>query len=226
MSRPQTIFCDIDGTLLEHRTPSQLAIGKKPNILSGTREVIKQWEYAGANIILVTGRKESLRESTEKELASFGIVYDRLIMGLGGGDRIVINDCKPSGRPACWAVNVARDEGLNNYTHLNLVVEATKYFHLFGKKDIEALSDMFAKNVKLRDWDIDISGKNKVIEANKKIFDFASTLDIHVVNVSQISNKVYGEIVVKINGETIPVLDVITFNKEGKIGSIEAYKRK
>ena len=73
---------------------------------------------------------------------------------------------------------------------------------------------------------MDISGKNEVVEANKKIFDFASTLDIHIVNISQMNNKVYGEIVVKINGETIPVLDVITFNKEGKIGSIEAYKRK
>ena len=220
------MFCDIDGTLLKHRSPEDIASGVSSSPTEEALQTIKQWEANGYNIILVTGRKPSLEKITKTELASYGIVYDKLIMGIGGGDRILINDRKPNGRPAAWAVNLDRDKGLKGQCFDNLVVEATKYFHLFGKKDIEALSGMFAKNVKLRDWDIDISGKNKVIEANKKIFDFASTLDIHVVNVSQISNKVYGEIVVKINGETIPVLDVITFNKEGKIDCIEAYKRK
>ena len=46
-------------------------------------------------IILTTGRKEGMRRITEQQLESAGIVYDKLIMGIGGGARVLINDLKP-----------------------------------------------------------------------------------------------------------------------------------
>ena len=46
-------------------------------------------------IILTTGRKEGMRRITEQQLENAGIVYDRLIMGIGGGIRVLINDLKP-----------------------------------------------------------------------------------------------------------------------------------
>ena len=50
----------------------------------------------GYNIILITGRRESLRKKQKKQLLMYDIFYDQLIMGVGGGDRIVINDRKPN----------------------------------------------------------------------------------------------------------------------------------
>ena len=65
---------------------------------------------------MTTGRKESLRSKSEIELLRLGIVYDTLIMGLGGGVRILINDRKEKGeKNTCYAVNVVRNKGIPYY---------------------------------------------------------------------------------------------------------------
>ena len=112
--RPKTIICDIDGTLVYHYNPH--AVSKptyKMELLEGTIEKLLEWERKGYNIILLTGRKESMRKVTEQQLSSVGIFYDQLIMGVGGGPRYLINDYKPSGEEAAFAINVERNKGIN-----------------------------------------------------------------------------------------------------------------
>ena len=44
-----------------------------------------------------------------------GINYNQLIMGFGGGDRILINDRKAdSSRDTAYVINVNRNEGVEN----------------------------------------------------------------------------------------------------------------
>jgi hypothetical protein len=113
--RPKTIFCDIDGTLVRHDPPHLTA---KPNykmqILEGTLEKLMEWDKKGYNIILTTGRKESLRKVTEQQLSEVGIFYNHLIMGIGGGTRYLINDNKPDGNIAAFAINPIRNEGIQD----------------------------------------------------------------------------------------------------------------
>ena len=113
--RPATIFCDIDGTLVEHAHPD---IAAKPNfsmkLLPGTIEKLLEWERKGYRLILTTGRKESMRKQTIRQLEKAGIVYDKLIMGFGSGPRYVINDRRPeNNQETAFAINVGRDEGIN-----------------------------------------------------------------------------------------------------------------
>ena len=111
--RPKTIFCDIDGTLVKHDLPWKNAIpSQKLEILDGTIKKFSEWDAKGYCIILVTGRKESLRENTEKQLSEVGIIYDKLIMGIGGGPRILINDDKPDGKKTAFAINIERNIGI------------------------------------------------------------------------------------------------------------------
>jgi hypothetical protein len=114
--RPYTIFCDIDGTLVTHSPPttSQLPTHKL-ELLEGTIEKILEWDKLGYNIILTTGRKESLRKITERQLGEAGIIYDQLIMGIGGGKRYLINDKKPYGtEDYAVAINLERNKGIKN----------------------------------------------------------------------------------------------------------------
>lgn len=116
MTRPKTILCDIDGTLIYHYNMniSEQTISN-PQILDGTIDKINEWDKKGYNIILLTGRRESQRKVTEIQLSNFGIVYDQLIMGIGGGDRIIINDKKPnSDKDTAYAINLTRNEGISN----------------------------------------------------------------------------------------------------------------
>ncbi len=110
--RPKTIFLDIDGTLLKH--PGSLSrIGAMPPLLlDGVHEKLDEWDKKGYRIILVTGRKESMREITEKELKSVRIHYDRLIMGIGNGPRVIINDAHEDNPETAFGITVERNKGL------------------------------------------------------------------------------------------------------------------
>jgi len=114
-TRPKTIICDIDGTLVIHNPPSTVTNPTyKMKLLPGTLSKLEEWEAKGYRIILLTGRKESMRKVTEKQLKNVGIFYDQLIMGVGGGIRCLVNDYKPDGTEAAFAINVERNKGIEN----------------------------------------------------------------------------------------------------------------
>ena len=111
-NRPATIFCDIDGTLVTHNKPTE-QFNRKLKLLDGTIEKILEWDKKGYNIILTTGRKESLRQITEQQLSEVGIIYDQLIMGIGGGKRYLINDKKPyRSEDYAISINLDRNKGI------------------------------------------------------------------------------------------------------------------
>lgn len=115
MNNSKTIFCDIDGTLIKHYSPIETS---KPNfkaeILPGVLEKLKDWTLKNYKLILTTGRKESQREVTEIQLRELGITYDMLIMGIGRGSRVIINDRKPDGTITAESYCVIRDGGLES----------------------------------------------------------------------------------------------------------------
>jgi phosphoglycolate phosphatase-like HAD superfamily hydrolase len=115
MQPPKTILCDIDGTLIQHNGSLLAQITSPPIPLKGTLETLRKWDQKGYNIILTTGRRESCRAVTEKQLQSVGIFYDQLIMGMGGGPRILINDRKSGNKvDTSFSFNVERNAGIGN----------------------------------------------------------------------------------------------------------------
>jgi histidinol phosphatase-like enzyme len=115
---PKTIFLDIDGVLLWHAR--ELATiwdyardEEDDRRLPGVAEKLQEWDTKGYKIILTTGRRECMRQDTEQQLARHGIFYDLLIMGVGRGQRVVINDFKAnSEEPTAVAICVTRNKGL------------------------------------------------------------------------------------------------------------------
>jgi len=114
--RPATIFCDIDGTLVKHGNPTETQLPTyEMKLLDGTLDKLLEWDKMGYKIILTTGRKESQRKVTELQLSKVGIIYDQLIMGIGGGIRYIINDRKPYGDiDYARAINIDRNCGIKN----------------------------------------------------------------------------------------------------------------
>ncbi len=111
--RPKTIFCDIDGTLLKHMGNAYTQMKQKPEILPGVIEKMTEWDQKGYIVILVTGRRESFREETVKQLTNLGIHFDHLIMSIGSGQRVLINDLKvDDDSSTAVAFNIKRNVGL------------------------------------------------------------------------------------------------------------------
>ena len=113
--RSKTIVCDIDGTLIIHKGNILNQHLIEPEVLPGVHKALRTWETKGYTIILTTGRRESTREQTIKQLAKARIIYDHLIMGVATGIRVVINDKKPDGALATRAINVDRNIGFEDY---------------------------------------------------------------------------------------------------------------
>ena len=104
---PKTWIIDLDGVVLRHN--GHLHGAEEP--LPG---VVGFWEGIGADdlVIVVTARKEREREQTMALLAGLGLRVDHAVFGAPVGERILINDDKPSGLPMAHAVNIPRDRGL------------------------------------------------------------------------------------------------------------------
>jgi hydroxymethylpyrimidine pyrophosphatase-like HAD family hydrolase len=117
LDKPKTIFCDIDGTILKHTHKFSKLDSHPPTALPGVIDKLDEWDSIGYKIILVTARKESSREMTERHLKDLGIMWDHLIMGVSSGQRILINDKLKSEDPdRAKAINVVTDSGFAN-TH-------------------------------------------------------------------------------------------------------------
>ncbi|GAG69503.1 unnamed protein product [marine sediment metagenome] len=115
IKRPRTIICDIDGIIFKYFGDISRVHLSKPVVLEGVRDKFKEWDIEGCHIILMTGRRESVRKETEKQLSEAGIFYDELIMGVGGGVRVLINDKKPDVEDnTAIAICIERNKGMKN----------------------------------------------------------------------------------------------------------------
>lgn len=109
----KTLIIDIDATMIFYDREDGLNINKKPVLLSGVKEAFQNYNKKGYNVILITGRRESLRQYTEEQLLSLNISYDQLIMGVSGYPRYIINDMKPDGTITARAFNIERNVGFD-----------------------------------------------------------------------------------------------------------------
>jgi len=107
----------------------------------------------------------------------------------------------------------------------NLKETTKKYFEAFSNKNTQTLSELYADSVSLRDWDVDLSGKAAVLDANRKLFASVESVQISLLLAHQEGRTVASEIEIIIDDETIlKVVDVIDFDETGKISNIRAYK--
>jgi len=111
---PKTWIIDLDGTIFLHNG----YLRGKDILLPGVKDFFDKIDSVD-KVILVTSRNESFREITERSLSEHGIRYDMLIMNLPAGERILINDIKPTGLKTAYAINLTRDKGLRSIIMVN-----------------------------------------------------------------------------------------------------------
>ena len=108
----KTIFCDIDGTILR-QVPFNELDEYNFEVLPGAREKFEEWLEAGHYIVITTARPESYRDLTIRQLGRAGLSPHQLVMGIGRGGRILINN-NSSNEPdvaRAIAIPVAKDAG-------------------------------------------------------------------------------------------------------------------
>ena len=101
-----TWFLDLDGTIVKH---NGYKIDGEDSLLPGV-EVFLQSIPEKDMIIFITSRNKEYKEQTIRFLEGHHIRFDHIIFDAPDGERILINDCKPSGLAMAFAVNCERDE--------------------------------------------------------------------------------------------------------------------
>lgn len=98
------------------------------------------------------------------------------------------------------------------------------YLKHYSDKNIAEITEMFADDVALRDWKISVLGKATAIAETEKNFRSAETIEIDILHIYQAEQAITGELRIVVNQtEILYVVDVVTFDTNGKIKSIRAY---
>ena len=103
----KTWIFDFDGTLVEHNGYKT----GEDKWLPGSKELLLSIP-AEDYILILTARESQAREKTEKFLAENKIRYNNILFEMPMGERIMLNDSKPSGLKMAYAIECKRNEGL------------------------------------------------------------------------------------------------------------------
>lgn len=103
---PKTWIFDLDGTLLKHNGYKTTGYDMILDGVTAYLQAIPQED----KILLLTSRKEKYRQMTLDFLEAAGIRYDAILFDMPMGERIVVNDRKPSGLAMAIAFNIDRDQ--------------------------------------------------------------------------------------------------------------------
>ena len=108
-----------------------------------------------------------------------------------------------------------------------MIDKVLQYFKDFSNQNIEALAEMFSEDIHLCDWNIDVYGKENVINAIKDIYNSVDSITIKPVYFYSNDKDWFACEILIVIGEdtTLEVVDVIHINGKGLIESIKAYKR-
>ena len=104
---PKTWLFDLDGLLVAHNGH----LGEGDRLLPGVQEF---WQQLGQKdrIVLLTARTAAEAAAARDFLVRAGLRVDQILADCPLGERILLNDAKPSGLCTAHAVCLPRDAGL------------------------------------------------------------------------------------------------------------------
>ena len=106
---PHTWLIDIDGTVLLHNGHKNGGDVLLPGVLDFWKMLPKE-DY----VILMSAREQKYQKSTLDFLHEAGLWWSCALFGLPPGERILLNDVKPSGLFTSFAINLVRDSGIES----------------------------------------------------------------------------------------------------------------
>lgn len=107
---------------------------------------------------------------------------------------------------------------------MSLITAARLYFDSYSQKDLGALEGLLATNVSLKDWELELTGREAVLLQAKTVFQDTDQLRVDVCQMFQGDSSIAAELDIFVDDVYLRVVDVLAFNKDSKICCIRAYK--
>lgn len=110
----KTWIFDLDGTIVKH---NGYILDGEDSFLPGAKDFLNSIPDTDMVVFLTSrkdvrleGEEKSAKEMTEEFLKKHKIRYDGIIYNAPYGERIIVNDSKPSGLTMAYALTPKRDE--------------------------------------------------------------------------------------------------------------------
>lgn len=100
-----TWILDLDGTIVKH---NGYKIDGYDTFLPGAEKFLQSIPE-GDMVLFLTSRTKEYAKVTEEFLREHEVHYDLIVYGAPYGERVLVNDAKPSGLRTAVAVNTVRD---------------------------------------------------------------------------------------------------------------------
>jgi hypothetical protein len=108
----KTWIFDLDGTLVCHNGYKS----GEDTLLPGVKEFFLNNILDQDYVLIITARENKFKGIAEKCLSENQIYYNKIIYDMPNGERILINDIKPSGLKTAYSCNVKRNVGFFDLT--------------------------------------------------------------------------------------------------------------
>lgn len=108
---PHVWILDLDGTLVKHNHYKN----GEDIWLDGALDFVRNIPDSDY-VLILTGRESKYKKQTLDFLKKYSIRFNNIIFDMPLGERILINDNKPSGLNCAQSLSLIRDKGLSNIT--------------------------------------------------------------------------------------------------------------
>jgi len=101
-----TWLLDLDGTIVKH---NGYKLDGYDTLLDGALDFLRSIPKSDM-VVFITSRTLEFKSVTEDFLVKHDIRYDHILYNAPYGERVLVNDRKPSGLDTALAVNIDRDD--------------------------------------------------------------------------------------------------------------------
>jgi hypothetical protein len=100
-----------------------------------------------------------------------------------------------------------------------------RFLNAYAAKDIKAIRTMFSEDIVLRDWNLEVIGRDKAISKFEENFRESQSIEIKVNAIYLSERGASAEVEILVNQtEKLRVVDAFWFDKNQKIVSLVSYK--
>ena len=100
-----------------------------------------------------------------------------------------------------------------------------RFLDAYAAKDIDAIRTMFSEDIALRDWNLEVIGRDKAISEFEENFRESQSIEIKVNAIYLSETGASAEVEILVNQtEKLRVVDVFRFDGNQKIVSLVSYK--